>query len=72
MYSNGRSSTSANVRFSMARQTETGSGFNGPTTHDLHAAALGTCKVLTVLWYATRKLMAQVTIDIAIDYATGA
>ena len=72
MYSNGRSSKSANVRFSMARQTATGGGFNGPTPHDLYAAALGARKALTVPWYAMRKLMSQVTTDIAIDCAAGA
>jgi putative redox protein len=27
----------------------------GPNPHDLYDAALGACKVLTVLWYARRK-----------------
>jgi putative redox protein len=27
----------------------------GPTPHDLYDAALGACKALTVLWYASRK-----------------
>jgi putative redox protein len=27
----------------------------GPTAHDLYDSALGTCKAMTVLWYATRK-----------------
>ncbi len=27
----------------------------GPDPHDLYDAALGTCKALTVLWYANRK-----------------
>jgi putative redox protein len=27
----------------------------GPTAHDLYDSALGTCKAMTVLWYARRK-----------------
>lgn len=27
----------------------------GPSAHDLYDAALGTCKALTVVWYARRK-----------------
>lgn len=27
----------------------------GPTAHDLYDGALGTCKAMTVLWYARRK-----------------
>lgn len=29
----------------------------GPTPHDLYDAALGTCKALTMVWYARRKGM---------------
>lgn len=32
-----------------------GGGDTGPTPHDLYDAALGACKVLTVLWYARKK-----------------
>lgn len=28
---------------------------SGPTPHDLYDAALGSCKALTVVWYARRK-----------------
>ena len=28
---------------------------SGPSPHDLYDAALGTCKALTLLWYARRK-----------------
>jgi len=32
-----------------------GGGDEGPSPHDLYDAALGSCKALTVLWYARKK-----------------
>jgi putative redox protein len=32
-----------------------GGGDTGPTPHDFYDAALGSCKALTVLWYARKK-----------------
>jgi putative redox protein len=32
-----------------------GGGDAGPSAHDLYDAALGTCKALTLVWYAQRK-----------------
>lgn len=32
-----------------------GGNDDGPSAHDLYDAALGTCKALTVVWYARRK-----------------
>lgn len=34
---------------------EEGGHDDGPSAHDLYDAALGTCKALTVVWYARRK-----------------
>jgi putative redox protein len=34
---------------------EEGGNDDGPSAHDLYDAALGTCKALTVVWYARRK-----------------
>jgi putative redox protein len=34
---------------------EEGGADAGPSAHDLYDAALGACKALTVIWYATRK-----------------
>jgi putative redox protein len=34
---------------------EEGGGDAGPSAHDLYDAALGTCKALTLVWYARRK-----------------
>lgn len=40
---------------------------NGPEPHDLYDAALGTCKALTVLWYAQRKGMPLDDIEVVVD-----
>ena len=32
-----------------------GGGDEGPSPHDLYDAALGTCKALTVMWFARKK-----------------
>lgn len=37
----------------------------GPTAHDLYDSAIGTCKAMTVLWYAQRKGIPLE--DIAVD-----
>jgi putative redox protein len=39
----------------------------GPTPHDLYDAALGACKALTVLWYATRKAIPVAGIEVSVD-----
>jgi putative redox protein len=39
----------------------------GPTPHDLYDAALGACKALTVLWYATRKAIPVEGIEVSVD-----
>jgi putative redox protein len=39
----------------------------GPSPHDLYDAALGTCKALTVLWYAQRKKIAVQDIEVQVE-----
>jgi putative redox protein len=39
----------------------------GPTPHDLYDSALGSCKAMTVLWYANRKLMPLEDIRVTVD-----
>jgi putative redox protein len=39
----------------------------GPEPHDLYDAALGTCKALTMLWYAKRKGMPLEDIEVVVE-----
>lgn len=39
----------------------------GPTAHDLYDSALGTCKAMTVLWYAQRKGIPLEDIGVAVE-----
>ncbi|MGH8208544.1 MAG: OsmC family protein [Steroidobacteraceae bacterium] len=39
----------------------------GPSPHDLYDAALGACKALTVMWYATRKTLPVDDIEVVVD-----
>jgi putative redox protein len=39
----------------------------GPQPHDLYDAALGTCKALTMLWYAQRKGMPLEDIEVVVE-----
>jgi putative redox protein len=39
----------------------------GPTAHELYDSALGTCKAMTVLWYAQRKQMPLEDIRVTVD-----
>lgn len=39
----------------------------GPTAHDLYDSALGTCKAMTVLWYATRKQIPLEDIEVSVE-----
>jgi putative redox protein len=39
----------------------------GPTAHDLYDSALGTCKAMTVLWYARRKRIPLEDIRVEVD-----
>jgi putative redox protein len=39
----------------------------GPSAHDLYDAALGTCKALTVVWYARRKGIALTELDVTVE-----
>jgi putative redox protein len=38
----------------------------GPTAHDLYDSALGTCKAMTVLWYARRKQIPLEDIQVSV------
>lgn len=39
----------------------------GPTAHDLYDSALGTCKAMTVLWYARRKQIPLEDIRVSVE-----
>jgi len=39
----------------------------GPTAHELYDSALGTCKAMTVLWYAQRKGLPLEDIGVAVE-----
>ena len=39
----------------------------GPTAHDLYDSALGTCKAMTVLWYAQRKQIPLEDIRVSVE-----
>ena len=41
--------------FAVDEPPSNGGEDSGPTPHDLYDAALGSCKALTVVWYARRK-----------------
>jgi putative redox protein len=38
----------------------------GPTAHELYDSALGTCKAMTVLWYANRKQIPLEDIEVTV------
>jgi putative redox protein len=38
----------------------------GPTAHDLYDSALGTCKAMTLLWYARRKEIPLEDIEVGV------
>lgn len=39
----------------------------GPTAHDLYDSALGTCKAMTLLWYARRKEIPLEDIRVSVE-----
>lgn len=39
----------------------------GPSAHDLYDAALGTCKALTLVWYARRKGIALEDVEVIVE-----
>jgi putative redox protein len=39
----------------------------GPSAHDLYDAALGTCKALTLVWYARRKGIALEDVEVRVE-----
>ena len=46
---------------------EQGGDGSAPTPHDLYDAALGSCKALTVLWYAKRKGIPVEDVEVAVE-----
>jgi putative redox protein len=44
-----------------------GGGDAGPSAHDLYDAALGTCKALTLVWYARRKGIPLEDLEVRVD-----
>lgn len=53
--------------FPVDESAEIGGEDSGPTPHDLYDAALGACKALTVLWYATRKHIPVEDIQVTVE-----
>jgi putative redox protein len=47
--------------------TEEGGEDAGPSAHDLYDAALGTCKALTLAWYARRKNIPLDDLKVTVD-----
>jgi putative redox protein len=39
----------------------------GPSAHDLYDAALGTCKALTLVWYARRKGIGLTDLEVTVE-----
>ncbi len=46
---------------------EEGGDDAGPSAHDLYDAALGTCKALTLVWYARRKGIPLEGLEVSVD-----
>lgn len=54
-------------RFAVDEPVAAGGDDLGPTPHDLYDSALGSCKALTVLWYANRKNIPVEDIQVSVD-----
>ena len=46
---------------------EEGGADAGPSAHDLYDAAIGSCKALTVIWYAKRKGIPVEDVQVSVD-----
>jgi putative redox protein len=46
---------------------EEGGDDAGPSAHDIYDAALGTCKALTLVWYARRKGIPLDELEVTVD-----
>jgi putative redox protein len=46
---------------------EEGGDDAGPSAHDLYDAALGTCKALTLVWYAKRKGIPLESLEVVVE-----
>ncbi|HEY8102833.1 MAG TPA: OsmC family protein [Burkholderiaceae bacterium] len=46
---------------------EEGGSDAGPSPHDLYDAAIGSCKALTVIWYAKRKGIPVEDVQVSVD-----
>ncbi|MGZ5781665.1 MAG: OsmC family protein, partial [Burkholderiaceae bacterium] len=46
---------------------EEGGADAGPSPHDLYDAAVGSCKALTVIWYAKRKGIPVEDVQVSVD-----
>lgn len=54
-------------QFAVDEQAANGGDDLGPTPHELYDSALGSCKALTVLWYANRKGIPVEDIRVTVD-----
>ena len=53
--------------FAVDEPADNGGEDLGPTPHDLYDSALGSCKALTVLWYANRKKIPVDDIQVTVE-----
>jgi len=53
--------------FAVDEPVDNGGEDLGITAHELYDSALGTCKAMTVLWYANRKQIPLDDIQVAVD-----
>lgn len=54
-------------RFAVDESAAAGGEDLGPTPHELYDSALGSCKALTVLWYANRKNIPVEDIRVSVE-----
>jgi putative redox protein len=54
-------------QFAVDGTVEEGGDDSGPSAHDLYDAALGSCKALTMVWYAKRKGIPLADVQVTVE-----
>jgi putative redox protein len=54
-------------QFTVDGTVEEGGDDTGPSAHDLYDAALGSCKALTMVWYAKRKAIPLEAVTVTVE-----